>query len=510
MSAPPLHKEANTAVEEADTARQASDLAALRRMLVASSGTFSLSFALCQDPALRSSLIQRLTAEFPGILILKLPPKVPNVCAHVRAQLPEPAPEAIFILDLESSIPFEGDVQPTLSVLNSTREQWEHFHCPIVFWLAEYGFTRLAQYAPDFWRYRSHQFEFIPEARTLDQARQESFPGHDNIDKLPHVEKLFRLSELEQRLAEVGDPPNADILPHALDWISELSTLLRHEGRFSESENQLRKALHWANDGHGEDSQTTAAVLSNLASLLQAMNRIEEAEPLMKRVLEIDEAHCGPDHPNVAIDLNNLANLFQTKKRLIEAEPLIRRALHIDEASYGPEHPSVAIGLNNLAQLLHASNRLAEAESIMRRAVNIFEKNYGSDHPWVGSALGNLAALLQATNRLEEAEPLMRRALKITEASYGPDHPQVAIRLNNLASLYQDFGRFDEAETLSRRHLGIFLLFQKKAGHEHPHFRAAVANYVRLLEKMGLSEQEILQRLKDTGVDVGEYVSPNA
>ncbi len=32
MSAPPLHKEANTAVEEADTARQASDLAALRRM----------------------------------------------------------------------------------------------------------------------------------------------------------------------------------------------------------------------------------------------------------------------------------------------------------------------------------------------------------------------------------------------------------------------------------------------------------------------------------------------
>jgi hypothetical protein len=91
---------------ESDTWRQAADLAAFRRMMQVSSGTFSLSFAVCQDPALRTSLINRLCGEFPGTLIVTLTEMVDDVLSCVQSQLPAPPPEAIFIVGLESSIPF--------------------------------------------------------------------------------------------------------------------------------------------------------------------------------------------------------------------------------------------------------------------------------------------------------------------------------------------------------------------------------------------------------------------
>ncbi len=180
-----------------------------------------------------------------------------------------------------------------------------------------------------------------------------------------------------------------------------------------------------------------------------------------------------------------------------EAEPLFRRALAIDEASYGPDHPVVAIRLNNLAGLLHDFNRLVEAEPLFHRALAIDEASYGPDNPDVARDLNNLATLLQATDRLVEAEPLFRRALAIDEASYGPDHPDVAIRLNNLASLLHDTNRLREAEPLFRQCLKILIEFERRTGHEHPNFRAGVANYRGLLQAPAKTPAQIEQDVDD-------------
>ena len=96
-----------------------------------------------------------------------------------------------------------------------------------------------------------------------------------------------------------------------------------------------------------------------------------------------------------------------------------------------------------------------------------------------------------------EAEPLFRRALEINEAAYGPTHPDVAIRLNNLALLLQDTNRLGEAEPLFQRMASILKYFNDSTGHEHPHWRTALANYIGLLQAMGLSQEEIARRLQD-------------
>ncbi|MBA2592576.1 MAG: tetratricopeptide repeat protein [Gammaproteobacteria bacterium] len=477
--------------ETRDTTRQAAELAALRRMLVASRGCFSLSFAVCDDRGLRNELVRRLCEDFPGISTVALDPGTPDVYRVVRDRLLGTQPEAVFVLDLEASVPFQAEDYPTLRALNSSRELWEPLSCPVVFWLASYAAALVAGQAPDFWRYRSHQFEFVADPKPLSEAISDLSVEFDLEDALPFEEKLFRIAELEERLQEAGREPSNEILPHALKWVYELAHLYRHSNRFGEAEEWLRRALQWAEKSYGSSAPRTAIALNNLAQLLKATNRLQEAEPLIRRALAIDEQSFGPEHPDVARDLNNLATVLHITNRLEEAEPLIRRALEIAEERHGPEHPNVATCLNNLASLLQVTNRLQDAEPMSRRALAIDERSHGPEHPNVARDLNNLASLLVTTSRLQEAEPLIRRALAIDEQSFGPEHPDVARDLNNLASLLGITNRLLEAESLSRRSLAMLLDVTRRTGHPHPNLDAALANYKAILKQRGRSDAEI-------------------
>ena len=126
----------------------------------------------------------------------------------------------------------------------------------------------------------------------------------------------------------------------------------------------------------------------------------------------------------------------------------------------------------------------------------------------MATALNNLAALLKATNRLGEAEPLMRRALAMDESSYGADHPNVARDLNNLAQLLQATNRLGEAEPLMRRMVAIFLKFFASTGYPHPHWEVALGNYVKLMQAMGRTQEEmtatLVEAVEEAGVELKE------
>ena len=102
----------------------------------------------------------------------------------------------------------------------------------------------------------------------------------------------------------------------------------------------------------------------------------------------------------------------------------------------------------------------------------------------------------------------MRRALVINEASLGPHHPEVATNLNNLAHLLRATNRLVDAEPLMRRHLVIFIDFERRTGHPHPHHDAAVRNYTRLLAAMGTSEAEIKAAIAALTDDGGKSRRP--
>ena len=528
----------NIAAEQPEAVRQVSELAAFRRMLLVSEGTFSLSFSVYNVRRLRDELIEQLQGEYAGIAVIHLPLNVADVLTAVDHQLDSDTPQAIFVLDLEESLPSESESYPVLRALNASREQWERFSCPIVFWLAEHAAALLATRAVDFWRYRSHSFEFVAPSLEIGQWQAERSIDYEMIAGLPVEEKQFRRAELEQRIGQAGSSPSSKMLPHVLSWMFELAELHQVFGDFGDAESMQRSALRMSEQEYGADARQVATALNSLSLLLEDTNRLAEAEALARRALAIDEQVYGVEHPSIAIDLgilasmledtnrlaeaelltrralsineqaydaehpsvatslNNLAQLLQSTNRLAEAEPLMRRALFINEQAYGADHPSVAINLNNLASLLQDTNRLAEAEPLMRCALSIDEQAYGAEHPAVATCLNNLALLYQDTNRLAEAEPLTRRALAIDEQAYGVDHTSVAIDLNNLAQLLQSMNRLTEAEGVMRRCLEITSSFRDASGYDHPRSSQRIENYRQLLQAMNVPEGEIAKRLQ--------------
>ena len=302
--------------------------------------------------------------------------------------------------------------------------------------------------------------------------------------------RLDPLAPHAQNVTHYGDA--AGIVEPTASLMNQIGMLFDARSLPAQAEPLYRRALAIDEASYGPEHPDVARDLNNLAELLRATNRLADAEPLYRRARAINEATFGPDHPKVATCLNNLALLLVDTGRTVEAEPLLRQALTIAEASFGPYHATVAIRLNNLAGLLWATNRLTAAEPLMCRALAIDEATFGPDHPNMAVRLNNLGGFLRYSSRVAEAEPLYRRALAIDEASFGPNHPNVAIRLNNLAELLGAMNRLAEAEPLMRRHLAIFVDFERKAGHPHPHRERAIANYGGLLAEMGKSEAEII------------------
>ncbi len=143
-----------------------------------------------------------------------------------------------------------------------------------------------------------------------------------------------------------------------------------------------------------------------------------------------------------------------------------------------------------IAEVLMDLARWKESEEQQRHALT--EATALAHATLVAWALNDLAQLLERTNRLEEAEPLMWRALEINKAAFGEQHPTVATRLNNLAALLRDTNRIEEAEPLMRRALEI----NKAAfGEQHPTVAIHLNNLATLLRDTNrLGEAEPLMR----------------
>jgi tetratricopeptide (TPR) repeat protein len=338
-------------------------------------------------------------------------------------------------------------------------------------------------------------------------AIDEDAYGPDHLNVAMHLNNLCLLLKdtnrpgeaetLMRRSLAIHERTYSSDHPQVATSLNNLASLLQDTNQLGKAEPLIQRALAIDEKFYGPNHPNVAIDLNTLGGLLKDTNRPGEAELPYRRALAIDEKFYGPNHPNVAIDLNNLGYLLLDTNRPGEAEPLLRRALTIDEDAYGPDHPNVAIRLNNLGHLLKNTNRPGEAEALYHRAVAINEKCHSSDHPDVAICLSNLALLQQATGRLGEAELLMRRVVKIFEQAYGSDHPKVAVSLANLALLLEATNRLGEAELLMRRHLEIFWKFTRDTGHEHPHLRAANANYSVLLLRMGYSEEQACAKLKE-------------
>jgi tetratricopeptide (TPR) repeat protein len=438
------------------------------------------------------------------------------------ASLPNSSkPRVVVIRGLEHSIGVLGEYPPILVDLNFTRDAYRRrVPYPILFILPDYAITRIARFAPDFWAWKSVEFQLsIPiviEAGIKFEAIIDSIPfdeigsdisleedcspvSSERFDLLNHLltefteqnvtraDLLLQRSEAHishtQYLEAKVDAMAALKIYHsivhnvshsekrqmneanALQVLSQIDYLL---GKYEEGEQYAKTALEIRENQLGKDHPYVASSLNNLANLYKAQGRYNEAEPLYVKSLEIRAHQLDKNSQYVSASLNNLAKLYREQKRYSEAEPLYLESLASKRHQLGSDHPSVALSLNGLAGLYREQGLYSKAEPIYLESLAIRVQKLGKDHPDVATSLNSLARLYREQGRYNEAEPLIMRSLEIREHQLGKNHPKVALSLNNLAYLRQAQGNYVEAKILWQQALKIW---QTTLGFEHPHTR---------------------------------------
>jgi len=381
----------------------------MRRMLDASRGAFSLSFALCNSPALRDHVIVRLQESRSGIEAVRVPRSTVDVYGAVVAAAQDDQRTALFVVGLEDSLDSTAADHPTLRSLNFSRDLWEsRFHCPVVFWLPEFAIKLLSQIARDFYRYRSHRFEFISEQATPIAGMSDRFAGDlSAASNLSADEKRFRIAELEQRIAEAGDPPPDNLMLYVLAWMTELGYL-----HYSLSEHDQAEAMHKKLlaifEKHGW-LEGMASAFGNLGNVYYARQELDRAEEMHARALAINEKLGRLE--GMANAYGHLGNVYSTRGELDQGEAFYKKALAIEEELGRME--GIANAYGNLGVIYKTRGELDRAEEMYRKALAVDEKLGRLEG--MADDYGNLGNVYSMRGELDRAEETYRKALAIDE-----------------------------------------------------------------------------------------------
>lgn len=219
---------------------------ALRRILDLSRGTSSFTFAVCNSPALRQSLCQRLRAEGIPFHEAHLGLGTTDPVAAALAALPPEHSGPVFIIGLDyllaESTPGSDHL---LAVMGRSRERWRtSFPArPLVFWLTHHTAVRVLTHAPDFRAWVSHELEFADEspASALRPDHGSYTSNYLWLTNLDAPAKRARLAELDQRLTLTAPEP-ALFQEWARSWEEKL-TLLRALGETHDAERHATALL---------------------------------------------------------------------------------------------------------------------------------------------------------------------------------------------------------------------------------------------------------------------------
>ncbi len=394
-----------------ETQRQSAELAAVERMLELSQGTFSLSIAVCNSPALRDFLIGRICETRTGSEVVSIPAGTVDVYGYTVDQLGKRTPAALFLVDMEHSIRSEDRYQHALKSLNASRDLWSRrYQCPLVLWLPEYAVALLATSARDFWSVCSHRFEFVPDTTHLERILTDTSPTPEPVSPAGNLtleEKQFRIAELEQRLAEIGSDPSPQLVPHVSQWLDELGLIYFWLGQLDRAEETQRKAVA-INEKRGR-REGMASAYNTLGLIYRTRGELDTAVEMHRRALSIDETLGRREH--MAVNYTNLGLIHRLRGDIDAAENMYRKALEINQELDLLE--GVAVQYANLAVIYGIRGDLDSAEEMLEKSLEINEKL--GHNEGLAMQYGNLGMVFRQRGDLDQAERMTAKALEISK-----------------------------------------------------------------------------------------------
>jgi tetratricopeptide (TPR) repeat protein len=299
-------------------------------------------FARCNAPVLRDRLIDQATQRLAGrgvqVVAVSPPPNTANVRPYLRQQLDRARGNgagdgrrvALFVTDLEHSLPFDRPDAPVLTELNMGREL---FHrdapVPIVFWLPDYALTIVARSAPDFWAWRSGVFDFALDPLYRRQAFQQyALRDSDwlSVDNMTTAQKQQRLCILEGLLEEYDQPSDdPDVKQERIELLFRLAQINQALDDLPRSISYYRQYLEIVR--RFNDRWAEGAALGSLGNAYADMGAARQAIEYYQQALAISR-EIG-DRWGEGSDLGNLGVAYAALGDVRRAIGIYEQALVI-------------------------------------------------------------------------------------------------------------------------------------------------------------------------------------
>ena len=417
-----------------------SELAPLCRMLAVGQGTFSLSIAVCNSPALRTRLIDAVREQFPAFEVVTIPPQTIDVYGFVRDHVTS-RDTALFLVGLEASISDAKSDDTTLRSLNASRDLWPTaFACPVVFWLPEYAARALSETARDFWRIRSHRFYFADYDHTPTFRQPDTYEGrYLAAMSLSEDEKRTRIAELQQRLAQ-GDSSLPNMQSHILSWWDELATLHQFVGNLDEALRIRREKQLTVCEQLG-DVQSRVVTMGQIADILEMRGELDEALRIRREVVLPFYDRLG-DKREQAIAKGKIAENLELHGELDEALR-IRREEELPVYEQLGDMREHAMSMGKIADILQLRGELDEVLRI-RREVELPVYERLGDVRSQAITTGKIAETLASDGSLNEAIHLLRDEVLPAVERLGDIRSRAAV-MGQIADILKMRGELNEA-----------------------------------------------------------------
>jgi len=236
-------------------------------------------------------------------------------------------------------------------------------------------------------------------------------------------------------------------------------------GLYSQSREQLERALELNKKVLGPTHQKTIETMLELANTEEAQGKFSQAETVAKQALDLSRRSLGREHRDTLRIMERVTSIDDELGKFSEGEALGLQALDLSRRINGPDSVETANCMYFLAIMYYEEGKGADSESLNKQSIDIRRRLFGPDHPDTLNAMNNLAATYAEEHKYSDAEALNKDLIERRRRVLGPEHPDTLDAMVNLGFDYRAEKKFADAQALDEH---ILQTQRRVLGPEHP------------------------------------------
>jgi tetratricopeptide (TPR) repeat protein len=350
---------------------------------------------------------------------------------------------------LENAIGVVGEYPPFLVDLNFVRDAYARLapH-PVVFVLPDYAITRVANFAPDFWAWKSEVFKF----KTSTEARDFAFDKINSDRILGNYlkpEKQERIDLLHRLLMEASpsgsDPDSNHNVASQINILIKLGVAYDSLSEFNRAIDFFQQALVLSRKLADRKGESKAHL--GLGNAYYSLGQYQQAIYFYQQSLEIFK-EIG-DLNGEANSLMNLGNAYYSLGQYQQAIYFYQQSLEIFKEI--GDRNGEASSLRNLSSAYDSLGQCQQAIHFLQQSLGIF-KELG-DLDGEASSLIGLGNAYCSLGQYQQAIYFFQQSMEINREI--GDRNGEASSLGNLGTAYASLGQYQQATQLYQQSLKI-------------------------------------------------------